>query len=410
MRFSNTLRLSITSLAMHPFRSVLAGLGVVFGVGAVVGMLAIGEGARLESIRQIQELGVDKIILRSETKDISGTDTQSGEVGITQNDIAHIRREFDNVKSILPITHWSGFISSQWAEDHGFDIIGVPVEFPEITNSKLVGSQSRFIAPQDNEDGTPICVIGTRTAEKLFHFRDPLGERLLIRGTYYTVVGVLNHPGDRSIEGLGSINELVYVPSATGLHYWSTPVSHGKEMPYKLVYVKVDDVSQIENTARRLEAYMRSTHKQKDYSITLPFELMKQQEATQRIFTIVMASIASISLLVGGIGIMNIMLANIYERMKEIGTRRALGATRKDILIQFLVESVTLTAIGGAIGAVLGVVLAQLVTVYATMPTSVTPYSVVISLTVSIATGVVFGSFPAWKAASLSPMEALRHE
>lgn len=410
MRFSNTLRLSITSLAMHPFRSVLAGLGVVFGVGAVVGMLAIGEGARLESIRQIQELGVDKIILRSEDKNLSDNNDQSGLVGITAQDITHIRSKFENVKAVMPITHWSGFISSQWAEGSGFDIVGVPTEFPELTNAHLLGKQSRFISDQDNIDGTPVCVIGSRTAEKLFQFRDPLGERLLMRGTYFTIVGILHHNGDRTIEGLGSINELVYIPNETGLHYWNTPVIQGKEMLYKLVYVIVNDVEQIENTSRRLESYLASSHLTMDYSITLPFELMKQQEATQRIFTIVMASIASISLLVGGIGIMNIMLANIYERMKEIGTRRALGATRKDILIQFLVESITLTAIGGAIGAILGVILAQLVDHYASMPTSVTAYSVLISLTVSIATGVAFGSFPAWKAASLSPMEALRHE
>ena len=159
-----------------------------------------------------------------------------------------------------------------------------------------------------------------------------------------------------------------------------------------------------------MEAYMRSTHENVDYSIVLPFELMKQQEATQRIFTIVMASIASISLLVGGIGIMNIMMANIYERMKEIGTRRALGATSRDILTQFLVESVTLTASGGILGAILGVLLAALVSVYADMPTHVTGGSVVLSLSISVMTGVIFGSFPAWKASMLSPMEALRHD
>lgn len=409
MRFSNTLRLSIRSLTNHPFRAFLAGLGVVFGVGAVVGMLAIGEGARLESIRQIQEMGVDKIIIRSVSKK-GGENTQSGVVGINDKDIAHIRSEFDNVGGVLPITNWNGMVVSHWVELPNTNLLGVPLEFLQITNSQLVGSQSRFLSAKDNEDAAPVCVIGSRLAEKLFQFRNPLGARLLVDGTYLDVVGVLHNKSDRKIEGMGSVNSMLYLPSPTGFNQWSAPTVNRIAMPYKLLYVVVDDIEQIENTSRRLAAYLQTAHRELDYEIILPFELMRQQEATQRIFTIVMASIASISLLIGGIGIMNIMLANIYERMKEIGTRRALGATRQDILIQFLVESMVLTTIGGAIGAVLGVLLAGFVAQYADMPTAVTLFSVVISLTVSVLTGVVFGSFPAWKAANLSPMEALRHE
>lgn len=410
MRFSNTLRLSISSLTNHPFRAFLAGLGVVFGVGAVVGMLAIGEGARLESIRQIQEMGVDKIIVRSLAQKKGNESNQSGVVGITEQDIRHIESEFENVNAVLPITHWSGIATSQWIELPNINVLGVPLEFLQITNSQLVGSKSRFITEKDNDEGAPVCVIGSRLARKLLQFRDPIGERILVHATYFTIVGVLDNSSDRDIKGLGSINSMIYVPSATGFNHWSIPVSKGNSMPYKLLYVVVDDIEHIQNTSRRLEAYLHASHSENDYEIILPFELMRQQEATQRIFTIVMASIASISLLVGGIGIMNIMLANIYERMKEIGTRRALGATRQDILIQFLVESVVLTSIGGAIGAILGVLLAGFVAKYADMPTAVTLFSVIVSLTVSVLTGVIFGSFPAWKAANLSPMEALRHE
>lgn len=372
-------------------------------------MLAIGEGARLESIRQIQEMGVDKIIISSVPPPPSVSDG-SGTIGITQHDIHHFKTEFDNVRAVLPITQWRGTAISQWAQEKDVRLLGVPIEFLQITNTTLVGTRSRFINEQDIDDAAPICLIGSALAETLFQFREPIGERIMLRGAYYNIVGVLHHPSGRQIDNVGSINHMAYLPASTGFNYWSVPINGGYETPYKLLYVAIDNIEQIENTSRRMESYMRNTHLNDDYEIVLPFELMKQQESTQRIFTIVMASIASISLLVGGIGIMNIMLANIYERMKEIGTRRALGATRRDILIQFLVESVVLTAMGGAIGALLGVVLAFLVAQYADMPTQVTLFSVMVSLTVSVATGVLFGSFPAWKAANLSPMEALRHE
>jgi len=411
MRFSNTLKLSIASLSTHPFRSFLAGLGVVFGVGAVVGMLAIGEGARIESIRQIQEMGVDKIIIRSITKESNDEDEQTAVVGITKDDIRHIGNQFDNVNAVLPITNWSGTAISQWMEKPNQQVLGVPQQFVEITNSRILGQNGRFFTPKDYDEATPVCVVGSRLAKELFQFRNPIGDRLFVDGNYFTIVGILDHPADRKIEGIGSVNNMVYIPAVTGFETWGIPTRGNRsQVPYRMLYVVVNSIEQIENTSKRLAAYFRTTHDEYDYEIVLPFELMRQQEATQRVFTIVMASIASISLLVGGIGIMNIMLANIFERMKEIGTRRALGATRRDILTQFLVESVVLTTLGGALGATLGVLLAFVVAEYAEMPTSVTFVSVILSLSVSILTGVIFGSFPAWKAANLSPMEALRHE
>ena len=174
------------------------------------------------------------------------------------------------------------------------------------------------------------------------------------------------------------------------------------------VYVRVDDLNYLENTADRIRTYLEETHEITDYTISVPYELLLTEKATQRVFTVVMGSIAAISLLVGGIGIMNIMLANIYERTKEIGTLRALGAPRRTILIQFLFEAITLTGLGGILGVGIGLLIAALIKHTADMPTIVTPLSVTVALTVSVLTGVVFGTHPAWKAASLSPIEALR--
>ena len=181
MRFSRTLQLSIASLTMHPFRSFLAGLGVVFGVGAVVGMLAIGEGARLESIRQIQEMGIDKIIVRSSGDSYpSSADDVSGTVGIKNQDILHIEQKFENVKSILPITHGEGPATSQWVPVPAAHVIGVPAEFPVTTKSQLIGNDSRFITESDNADASAVCVVGSRAAAELFQYRTPIGERILL--------------------------------------------------------------------------------------------------------------------------------------------------------------------------------------------------------------------------------------
>jgi putative ABC transport system permease protein len=174
------------------------------------------------------------------------------------------------------------------------------------------------------------------------------------------------------------------------------------------VYVRVDDLAYLKNTADRIRTYLAETHEIPDYTISVPYELLLAEQATQRVFAVVMGSIAAISLLVGGIGIMNIMLANIYERTKEIGTLRALGAQRRTILAQFLFEAVTLTGVGGVLGVAIGFLIAILIKYTADMPTIVTPGSVIVALTVSIFTGIVFGTHPAWKAANLSPIEALR--
>ena len=420
MRTVRILKISFIGLTTHALRSFLAALGVVLGVAAVVAMMAISEGARRESLQQIRALGIDNIVVVS-VKPPLGSDVASGrqesrveDYGIKNVEREHIRATFENVRTLVSVRDMRRDIYAQ-GKRADIRLMATTPEFLTITKSKLVDSRSRFLSEQDGIKRKAVCVVGTTAARKLFGFRDPIGETISIVGMSFQVVGLFENPLCAKLAGAHDFNNLIYVPLETANAMYGAslvfPAEHKMttvEIDY--LYIRVRDVKQIRNTAARLKTYLAQNHDTLDYRVQIPYELMKQMEATQRIFTIVMASIAAISLLVGGIGIMNIMLANIYERTREIGTRRALGAKKKDILIQFLAESILLTAIGGMLGLLLGVAISACVEHFADMDTFVTTVSIVVSLFVSILTGVTFGTYPAWKAANLDPIVALRHE
>jgi putative ABC transport system permease protein len=287
-----------------------------------------------------------------------------------------------------------------------------------MTGSRLADSRGRWLTDQDGQNQSPVCVLGKDAARVLFGFDDPMGKTIEVGGALLKVVGLVENRLGARLAGVENLNRLIYMHLEAGnALFGRTHKKFDTRISFERVsidvdhlYIKVADVNQIENTVARLRTYLQATHEGLDYSIIVPYELLQQEAALQRIFTVVMGSIAAISLLVGGIGIMNIMLANIYERTREIGTRRALGARKRDILIQFLTESVFLTALGGVIGLFLGTTIAWSVSVYAGMRTDVTLISIVASLAVSLLTGVIFGTYPAWQAACLDPIEALRHE
>lgn len=421
MRMTRTIQISLNDLAGHAFRSILTALGVVFGVGAVVAMMAISEGARRESIRSIEALGIDNIVLRS-IKPESEQNVQdssawsAAEYGVSENDIRHISTVFENIKSIVPVRDMrkTVYYGTGATDIHVF---ATTPGFLKLSNSRMVDRRSRFLTELDGKNTIPVCVIGKDAAWQLFRFEDPIGRDIRIGGGMFRVVGVLQNPYSVRMLGGYDLNNQIF------LHIKAADAILGKTLRKRaagsfetlkveadFLYIKVRDIEQIENTAARLGAYLRKTHDTQDYEITLPYDLLKQREAQQRIYAIVLGSIAAISLLVGGIGIMNIMMANVYERTKEIGTRRALGAKKKDILLQFLTESVLLTTIGGLIGVGVGYGLAQTVTEFANMETAVTLLSVWVSVGVSALVGVAFGTYPAWKAANLDPITALRTE
>lgn len=408
MNLGHMLESTFMSLAKHAFRSILAALGVVLGVGAVVGMLAISEGARQEAMARIQAQGVDNIIVFSE--EIKVGEKLGGSVrekykkyGITKDDVGHFST-FDNIRKVVPIVNMNRKI---YAKGRQVDIqlFATTPEFIDITRSTQSDTRGRWLTTTDEAERNMVCAIGSDAAVTLFGIEDPLGKNVSVYGASFRIVGIVHNERQADLAGKYSINNQIYIPFETA------GALYGRELARvdaDYVYLRVKDVDQLESTAARLRTYLGETHDALDYQIAVPFELLQQEKATQRIFTVVMASIAAISLLVGGIGIMNIMLANIYERTKEIGTLRALGAKKHHILSQFLLESVALTGTGGTIGIFVGLGIAYSVERFAEMQTDVTPSSVIISFVVSVMTGVIFGTYPAWKAANLSPIEALR--
>jgi putative ABC transport system permease protein len=405
MSFIYNVESTWLSLKHHAFRSLLAMLGVVLGVAAVVGMLAVSEGARVESVERIQRQGVDNIILYSEEPQV--TDTGGERIysyGIRTEDIAHFSKVFDNVKKVVPVVELHRTI---YADGKPTDVVlmGAGPGFLEISRSENADPRGRWISEMDGATASLVCSVGVDAARRLFGLEDPLGKSVAVYGSTFEVVGLLNNPLHSKLAGKHDINNLVYVDYETLL---STFNRDALTVVADYVYVQVADLAYLENTADRIRTYLAETHDLPDYTLSVPYELLLSEQATQRVFAVVMGSIAAISLLVGGIGIMNIMLANIYERTKEIGTLRALGAQRRTILTQFLFEAVTLTGVGGMLGVAIGFLIAALIRYFAGMPTIVTPGSVMVALTVSILTGIIFGTHPAWKAANLSPIEALR--
>ena len=412
------------SLTRHLIRSLLATLGIVLGIAAVVAMLAIGEGGRREALRQIESQGVDNIILHSVKPSVGNVQQSSRSFtqryGITQADFDHVRNVFENVRLLVPVMDVRrDILLGQQTTD--IEAVATVPEFLEATRCRLVDQRSRFIRATDGKVLDPVCVVGVKAARKLFGHLDPLGKRLVIGNVSFRVIGLMESPGGGRLAGQFEFNNIVCMPIETARSLWGGVTFRmgrgiAEQVDYDFLYVAAKEIEAIPGTAGRLRAYLKAAHAQADYEVQVPYELMQSARKTRRIFTIVMTSIAAISLLVGGIGIMNIMLANIFERTREIGVRRALGARKRDILFQFLAESVLLTSIGGALGVGLGIGTASIAETVSHMggdaglTAVVTTESIVVALAVSVITGITFGTHPAWKAAQLDPLTALRHE
>ena len=411
IEYSEALRVGIDSILAHKLRALLTALGVVFGVAAVVSMLSIGEGARREAIAQIRLLGTNNIRIRAAQRagEQAAQIEASPSRGLTYDDGLLIRANVPNVVGASPLRFVDAEVVLGKRRSTG-RLIGTDADYDQITNFRA--SEGRFLTPLDVREAKRVCVIGTEVRHQLFGHGDPINRRIRVEDDWFTVVGVMEprtvHESKTPILKLRDINEDIYVPITTALSRF-TDVDHPDAVEEIAVRVaKEDQVLPTSDLLKRLLA--RAHYGAPDYDIVIPAELLAQSQRTQRLFNIVMGSIAAISLLVGGIGIMNIMLANVTERTSEIGIRRSVGATEKDILAQFLHETVLVSGVGGVIGIVLGAAMAKGINLFAGWETVVSLSSVAVAFGVSVFVGVVFGIYPARQAARLDPVEALRYE
>ncbi len=433
-RLKRTLKLGIKSLWMHRLRSTLTTLGIIFGVSSVISMLAIGEGASRDAQEKIAQLGSKNIIIKTakppEDQSSMGQQQTLQEYGLTYADAERFRNGIPNVQVIVPNRR----LSQQALYRNkriSIEVIGTVPWFTEISNVKR--KYGRFIASTDMHYKQGVCVVEDAVAKELFGFDDPLTQDIKIGSDYYRVVGVVHEQttttknknnvlSQRDATGAqkaaGANAGGIYIPLTTvknrfGETTMQMDASSGRTLErveLQEIIVQVQDIEMVMPTRRSVETLMARFHKKNDYEIVVPLELMRQAKDFQRIFTIVLGSIAAISLLVGGIGIMNIMMATVSERTREIGIRRALGAKKRDIIIQFLSETLILTLSGGLLGIILGSAIPFFVTHFGNMRTDITAGSLILSFGISAAVGITFGLYPAYRAANMDPIESLRHE
>lgn len=427
-RVRQTLILGIKSLWMHRLRSTLTMLGIVFGVCSVIAMLAIGEGASQAAQESIAQLGSRNIIIETVKPPQEQAATSTVEMirsyGLTYVDAESIHNTIPDVEVIVPVR-----LVDQEAR-YGtrrvaVKVVGTVPWYTDIAAVQVI--RGRFLSSIDLLHQQAICVLDERVAEKLFAFDDPIGQDIAVQQDVYCVVGLLAAPQVQEQKTLGmtaasgavpgGVAGNIYIPLTTARTRFgdiSVQLTGGSRIGEKVelqkITVKVSLEQQVLPMRDILDSLLRRRHEKKDYQIVVPLELLQQAARTRRIFSIVLGSIAAISLVVGGIGIMNIMLATVSERTREIGIRRALGARRRDIIIQFLSETVLLTLLGGAFGIILGLLIPYLVQRLGRMPTVITPGSLVLSFGISAAVGVTFGLYPAYRAAHVDPIESLRHE
>lgn len=451
-RYIHDVQIALEALVANKVKSFLTALGIMFGVGAVISMMAIGRGAQAEVLEQIKMIGANNILISPATKLNSESSEKSvGSItlskGLNLADIEAIKDILPTVSASSPIINEPSNVlyngQTQTAMIHGVS----PAFFKALNMTMEIG---HYFTTKHAADGSAVCVIGYNIYRRFFNNDNPIGKYIKCGRVWLKVIGVIE---DRSATAgnpgtdIGASNDKIFTPAQTMLirfrdkgkinpdvmegmarggvgfiHMGSsiimrngndteTPSSSNKtEDQVDQIIVQIENSDQLSTSASVIERLLMRRHaQQKDFTITIPELLLKQQQETNDIFNIVLGAIAGISLIVGGIGIMNIMLASVWERIREIGTRQALGATQKDIVVQFLSESILISISGGIIGIVLGITLAYIIEISADIETIISSFSIIIAFCVSVSVGIIFGYLPAKRAAAQNPVDSLRH-
>ena len=456
-RYKYILNIAIEAVFVNKFRSMLTALGIIFGVAAVIAMMAIGKGAQKEILDQMKVVGVNNILIspRSGSKSSSDKKDQSGSgenqksdngsekkfsPGLTLKDAASIRQLIPTVAKVSPEVVYETDVVKE-GRSINTKLSGVTPDFFTIFSLDLV--QGQMFNDEQLKDGKAVCIIGPTIKSKFFAKENPLGKEIKCGPIWLTVIGVLKKKdvNQSSIDNLGisDYNNSIYAPIQTllrrykdralvnnaSLHGGSMEIENDNVVGYSSIsdesaasvnqidkiVVQVKETSQIKPTTDILIRMMKRRHAGvDDIEIKVPELLLKQEQRTKDIFNIVLGAIASISLIVGGIGIMNIMLASVMERIREIGIRQAIGATKQDIILQFLSEATIISITGGLIGIILGIVLSKMIMQLTEILTIVSPLSIIISFGVSASVGILFGYWPAKRASEQDPVTSLRHE
>jgi putative ABC transport system permease protein len=411
LNLAEALRSALDSLRGHKLRSALTMLGMVFGVGAVIAMLAIGAGAERQALAMIESLGLRNVLVRaSELERQELQEVRQKSPGVAYRDIAAIEEAVPNVVLAAPrvtLDTYAVFSATGKSEPKVYG-----VSHAQAALSGLELAEGRFLDAFDERHHAQVAVIGERVRRDLFGFEPAVGRQVKVNQVWLEVVGVLapggSTAGDFQGVALGSPDEEMYVPVTTALRKFEhDPL----DSPLSEIVVRLEEGADARESAGLIDQLLDRLHAGAgDYELVVPEALLEQSRRTQRLFNLVMGCIAGISLLVGGIGIMNIMLATVLERTREIGVRRAVGARKVDVRFQFIVESFAISLLGGLTGIAMGVAIAGGVAAAAGWETVVTLSSILLASGVATAVGLASGIYPAVRAAALDPIEALRHE
>jgi putative ABC transport system permease protein len=418
-RLVRNIWLGIENLLLHKLRSFLTMLGVVFGVGSVVAMLSVGEGASKEALEQIRKLGSNNIIISSKkSAEEEATSTEHSHMsiyGLTYEDYRRMASSFSDIQQTAPVklTRKDSSVHDRSLE---LRIVGTTPEWFKLVPREVLAG--RVLLKSDQKKQSPVAVLTEFGARKILATENTIGQTVRIGSDRFEIIGIVkSESGQAGNIQIPDQEVDAYIPIEVARRYFgdifTKRTSGGDEremVELHQIIIQVDDPKKVEAVAAGIERMLGIFHKKLDYVVSVPLALLKQAEAMKRRFNIVLGSIAGISLLVGGIGIMNIMLASVTERTREIGIRRAIGAKRRQIVFQFLIETVVLSTMGGLIGLGVGTLIPFLITYFSGMITLITLKGILLPLLISMTIGILFGLYPAVHAAKVDPIVALRHE